>query len=151
MDQFQKQFDIKTSSLSMYLGKRVTVDRNKQNVVPDPSEFVSDLLEKFGMKVSNPMPTPMVAQMSAVNAGEKLVFKKHELYQAIGGNLIYLSCWSRVSRQDIAFAVPELSRFVSVPSDAHLVAAKHLLVYLKGNRAKDLGMVYSRPVSSPDS
>ena len=34
--QFQKRFDIKTGSVSVYLGNRVTVDRTRQNVVlPD--------------------------------------------------------------------------------------------------------------------
>ena len=69
------------------------------------------------------------------------------------GSLLYLSCWFR---QDIAFAVSELSRLVSVPcelvvvsSDAQLVAAKHLLWHLQGT--KDLGLVYSRPVSRPEN
>ncbi len=34
-DQFQKRFDIKTGSVSVFLGNRVTVDSNRQNVVLD--------------------------------------------------------------------------------------------------------------------
>ena len=139
-DQFKKRFDIKTGSVSMYLGNRVTVDRAKQNVVLDQTEFVSELLEKFGMKDCNPAPTPMIARLSAVNSGEKLNAEDHELYRTIVGSLLYLSCWSR---PDISFAVSELSRFVAAPGHAHLVAAKHLLRYLKGTY--DLGIVYSRP------
>jgi hypothetical protein len=139
-DQFRKRFDIKTGSVSMYLGNRVTVDQNRQNVVLDQTEFVRELLERFGMKDSTPVSTPMVARLSSVNAGEKLEAKDHELYRAIVGSLLYLACWSR---PDIALAVSELSRFVSVPCHAHLVAAKHLLRYLNGT--KELGMVYSKP------
>ena len=56
------------------------------------------------------------------------------------GSLLYLACWSR---PDIALAVSELSRFVSAPCHAPLVAAKHLLRYLNGT--KGLGLVYSKP------
>ena len=67
-DQFQKRFDIKTGSLSVYLGNRVTVDRTRQNVVLDQTEFVSELLERFGMKDGTPVLTPMAARLSNVNA-----------------------------------------------------------------------------------
>ena len=91
-------------------------------------------------KDCNPAPTPMIARLSAVNSGEKRDAEDHELYRTLVGSLLYLSCWSR---PDISFAVSELSRFVAAPGHEHLVAAKHLLRYLKGTN--DLGIVYSRP------
>ena len=139
-DRFKKRFEVKTGSVSMCLGNRVTVDRAKQNVVLDQAEFVSELLERFGVKDCNPAPTPMIARLSAVRSGEKLNAVDHELYCTIAGSLLHLSCWSR---PDISFAVSELSRFVAAPGHVHLVAAKHLIRYLKGT--KDLGIVYSRP------
>ena len=138
MFQFQKRFDFKTGSVSVYLGNRVTVDRTLRNVVLDQTEFVSELLERFGMKDSTPVPTPMVTRLSNVNAGEKLESKEHELYRAVVGSLLYLACWSR---PDIAMAVSELSRFVSSLCHVHLVAAKQLQRYLNGT--KELGRVYS--------
>ena len=39
---------------------------------------MSELLERFGMKDSIPVPTPMVARLSNVNTGEKLESKEHE-------------------------------------------------------------------------
>jgi hypothetical protein len=81
-------------------------------------------------------------RLSSVNAGEILQAADHELYHAIVGSLLYLACWS-LSRPDIALAVSELSKFVSSPCHAHLVAAKHLLRYLNGT--KELGMVYLKP------
>jgi hypothetical protein len=139
-DQFRTRFEIKTGSVSMYLGNRVTVDQSRQNVVLDQTEFVSELLERFGMKDSTPV--SMVARLSSVNAGEILQATDHEFYRAIVGSLLYLACWSRL---DISLAVSEPSRFVSLPCQCHalLVAAKHLLRYLKGT--KELGMVYSKP------
>jgi hypothetical protein len=67
----------------MYLGNRVSIDQNRQNVVLDQTEFVGELLERFGMKDSTPMSTPMVARLSSVNAGEILQATDHELYRAI--------------------------------------------------------------------
>jgi hypothetical protein len=127
--------------VSIYLGNRVTADRNRQNVVLDhhQTEFVSELLERFSMKDSTPVSTPIVA-MSSVNAGETLQAADHELYRVIVGRLIYLACRSR---PDITLAVSELSRYVSFPCHAHLAAAQHLLRYLNGT--KELGVVYSRP------
>ena len=62
------------------------------------------------------------------------------LFRSTGvGSLLYLACWTR---PDIAFAVSELSRFVSAPAAAHGKALKHLLRYLKGTM--DLGVVYSK-------
>ena len=141
-EDFRKRFDVKSGSVSVYLGNKVTVDRARQNVVLDQEEFLSEVLDKFGMKDSASAPTPMVARLSAVNAGEKLDSKTHELYRTIVGSLLYLACWSR---PDIAFAVSELSRFVSCPGQTHMVAAKHLLRYLNGT--KNLGLVYSAPES----
>ena len=58
------------------------------------------------------------------------------------GSLLYLARWSR---PDIAFAVSELSTFVSCPGQTHMVAAKHLLRYLNGT--KNPGLLYSGPAS----
>ena len=139
-EDFRKRFDIKSGSVSVYLGNKVTVDRACQKIVLDQEEYLNEVLDKFGMQDSASVPTPMVARLSAVNSGEKLDSKAHELYRAIVGSLLYLACWSR---PDIAFAISELSRFVSAPCHTHMVAAKHLLRYLNGT--KQLGLVYSAP------
>ncbi len=111
-------------------------------MILDQTEFVSELLEIFGMKDSTPVSTQMVARFSSVIAGEILQATYHELYRSIVGSLLYLAC-CQWSRQDISLAVSELSRFVLSQCHAHLVAAKHLLRYLKGT--KELGMVYLKP------
>ena len=60
------------------------------------------------------------------------------------GSLLYLASWTR---PDIAFAVSQLSRFVSNPGKPHLEAAKRVFRYI--NKTKKLGLTYSSPVSLP--
>ena len=98
---------------------------------------------KFKMENSSPVSTPIADRLSDGDRGKALSKQEQEKYRAIVGSLLYLSCWTR---PDISFAVSELSRFVAEPGDKHLVAAKHLLRYVKGT--KDLGLRFSRPCDS---
>jgi hypothetical protein len=82
----------------------------------------------------------MVQRLSSMDGGEKLSVKDHEVYRNMVGSLLYLACWTR---PDIAFAVSELSRFVSSPGQFHMAAVKHLIRYLQGSR--ELGIMYSKP------
>ncbi|KAL3729902.1 hypothetical protein ACJRO7_026971 [Eucalyptus globulus] len=50
------------------------------------------------------------------------------MYRSLIGCLMYLTA----TRPDILFAVSVLSRFMSDPSQLHLIAAKRILRYLKG-------------------
>ena len=61
------------------------------------------------------------------------------------GSLLYLASWTR---PDIAFAVSELSRFISNPGKPHLEAAKHVFRYLR--KTVNLGLAYRTSASLPD-
>ena len=50
------------------------------------------------------------------------------MYRQMIGSLMYLTN----TRPDICFAVSTLSQFVTDPRHVHLIAAKHILRYLKG-------------------
>ena len=82
-EDFSKRFDVKSASVSVYLGNKLTVDRACQKVVLDQEEYLNEVLAKFGKQDSASVPTPIVARLSAVNSGEKLDSKAHELYRAI--------------------------------------------------------------------
>ena len=97
----------------------MTVDSACQKVVLDQEEYLTKVLDKFGMQDSALVPTPMVAWLSAVNSGVKLHSKAHELYRAIVGSLL---------------------------CHTHMVAAKHLFRYLNGT--KQLGLVFSAHTNS---
>jgi hypothetical protein len=108
------------------------VDSNKLTVnYNDQTQYIDELLTRFEMSDCNPVSIPMVQRLSSMDGGEKLSVKDHEVYRNMVGSLLYLACWTRA---DIAFAVSELSRFVSSPGQFHMAAVKHLIRYLQGSR-----------------
>jgi hypothetical protein len=135
---FRSKFDIKTRHVQLYLGNQITVDQTKLSVQINQSQYIDDLLQRFEMTNCNPVSTPMIQRLS--EKSEPLTPQEHNQYRNLIGSMLYLSCWTR---PDIAFAVSELSRFVSSPCQIHMLAAKHLLRYLKGT--KDLGLQFTKP------
>ena len=61
------------------------------------------------------------------------------LYKSTVGMLLYLSGWTR---PDIAFAISNLARFCSKPTEEHWVAVKCILRYLKGRANYGLLYIY---------
>jgi hypothetical protein len=59
------------------------------------------------------------------------------MYKQIIGSLMYLTN----TRPDIYFVVNNLSQFLVEPRHVHLVAAKHVMRYLKGTL--DFGLIYN--------
>ena len=58
------------------------------------------------------------------------------MYHEMIGSLIYLTN----TRPDICFVVNTLSQFLTEPRNVHLIAAKHILRYLRGT--VDYGLKY---------
>ena len=81
------------------------------------------------------MTTPMVSNLNLLSdASSKSVDSK--MYFQMIGSLMYLTNM----RPDICFAVNTLSQFLIDPRSDHLIAAKHILRYLKGT--VDYGLKY---------
>ena len=138
--QLKQRFDIKSGDVGVYLGNKIGVESEKFNVSIDQSDYIDQLLVKFDMVTSHAVGTPMTGRLSSQEKGDALSNEDKSSYRVIVGSLLYLSCWTR---PDIAFAVSELSRFVSDPGQVHMQAAKRVLRYLAGT--KDLGLKFTRP------
>jgi hypothetical protein len=81
------------------------------------------------------MNTPMETKLKLlVDTSSELI--DATLYRQIIGSLLYLT----TTRLDICFPVNTLSRFLVKPTHVHLVAAKHVMRYLKGTL--DCGLNY---------
>jgi hypothetical protein len=87
-----------------------------------------EILKRFDMLECKPMNTPMNQSMSELIDAT--------LYRQIIGSLMYLTN----TRPDICFVVNTLSQLLVEPGRVHLVAAKHVMRYLKGTI--DYGLIY---------
>jgi hypothetical protein len=92
------------------------------------------------MDRANPsnLPIPAGIVLKSTDGDILLVGDDIYLYRQIVGSTIYLS---NNTRPDIAYAVGQLARFMSVPAVTHLQIAKQLLRYLAGTI--DVGITYS--------
>jgi hypothetical protein len=81
------------------------------------------------------MPTPMVTNLKLLSDTSSEIVDV-TMYRQMIGSLMYLTN----TRPDICFAVNTLSQYMVEPRHVHLVAAKHVLRYLKGTI--DYGLRY---------
>jgi hypothetical protein len=79
-------------------------------------------------------PTAINFKKDLYSAGDLLAESDKQLYQSFVGSFT----WAMI----VAFAIGELSKFVSKPSRKHLIAAKRVIQYL--NFTKDYHLRYSR-------
>ena len=73
------------------------------------------------------MATPMASNLKLLSVASSETVDATMYHQMIG-SLMYLMN----TRLDICFAVNTLSQFLTDPRQVHLIAAKHILRYLKG-------------------
>jgi hypothetical protein len=88
------------------------------------TKYIQDILNKFGMKDTKPIKTPMGTNGHLdLDTGGKSVDQK--VYRSMIGSLLYLCA----SRPDIMLSVC-IARFQADPKEAHLTAVKRILRYL---------------------
>jgi hypothetical protein len=123
-----------------FLGMRFT--RGPDDAISiDQEPYIRAVLERFGMENCKPVSTPMAATGARLVKvdGEDDDNVDEKLYQSIVGSLMYaMLC----TRPDVAFAVQQLSQFLSKPTDAHLQAAKRVLRYFQGTKTN--GITFKR-------
>ena len=89
---------------------------------------ITALLHKFHMHDCNPARTPMVTDFNAFPRTETETAPSFE-YPSLIGALLWIA---RMTRPDILFAVIKLSAFMKTFTEAHVLAGKRILRYLKG-------------------
>jgi hypothetical protein len=131
--------------VSKVLGIHVTKPNNTGSVRINQNHYIHQILVEFGMENAKPASTPMSSSIKLDDETSKILSRDdHELYRRIIGKLMFAAVAVRI---DIALAVNRLSQYLSEPRRVHLLAAKHVLRYLKGS--PNLGILYkSTPVSN---
>ena len=99
-------------------------------------KYTVEILKRFEMLDCKAIPTPMVSNLKFFSdlASEPVDVT---LYRQIIGSLMYLTN----TRLDIFFHVNTLSHYMVDPRRVHLIAAKHVMRYLKGTL--EFGLCYS--------
>jgi hypothetical protein len=135
-DSMMKTFDMTDlGKMRHFLG--VEVIQDSQGIFMCQHRYAKEILERFGMKNSNAVCSPMVTgtKLSKHDQGNEV--DPTQFKQNIG-SLMYLTA----TRPDLMFAVNMIARFMEHPVETHMTAAKRILRYLKGTI--ELGILYKR-------
>ena len=89
--------------------------------------YVADILHRAAMTNCNPCLTPVDTKAKLAPDDGKPIADP-TLYRSLAGALQYLT----FTRPDIAFAVQQVCLFMHDPREAHFLALKRILRYLKG-------------------
>ena len=113
------------------LGILVERDRKNRTVYLSQVNYLSSVLDKFGMTECKPASTPLDASVQLVAATESDTVNDQSIpYLSAVGSIMYaMIC----TRPDLAFAISEVSKFSSKFTSQHWTAVKHILRYIKGS------------------
>lgn len=130
------EFDMKDLGLLHYfLG--LDVWQKKNYIFLNQEKYTTDILTRFGMMECKPLATPMETNLHKLKIeAEDSEPTDPTLYRQIVGSLMYLVN----THPNICYVTNVLSHFMCEPKKIHLMAAKHILRYLRGTIG--LGLKY---------
>lgn len=119
--QLENEFDVRVLSATYFLG--LTIKLDDHNLTISQENFINKIVERFGMVDCNTVARPI----------NEYVVQNNEIvtnvpYREAVGAVMYSMT---MTRPDIAFTVGYLSRYSHNPTNAHWLAVKRLLRYLK--------------------
>lgn len=129
---------------SSVLGIRIIRDKSNGSIAIDQSQYLADVLNRFGMSDCNAVSTPLdlnqkISSKMSPSSGDEMEAMSNVPYEQAIGSLLFAA---QVTRPDICFAVNLLSRYSKNPGHGHWAAVKRIMRYIKGSLNKKL--VYYR-------
>ena len=129
-----EEFEMKDLGLMHYfLGLEVW--QSSEGIFLNQGKYAVEILKRFNMLECKALATPMDSNLKFLTDDSSELVDV-TLYRQIIGSLMYLT----TTRPDICFVVNTLSQYLVQPRRVHLVAAKHVMRYLKGTI--DFGLYY---------
>lgn len=103
--------------------------------------YAREVLARFGMEETNAVRNPIVSgtKLKKDEHGERV---DETMFKQLVGSLMYLT----VTKPDLMYGVCLISRFMANPRMSHWLAAKRILIYLKGTT--EFGIFYKRSESN---
>ena len=139
----RKSFSMKDLGEASYiLGIKIYRDRSKHLVGLSQSTYIDKVLNRFNMNECKKGFIPMSHGVTlsdtqcASTPDEQERMGRVPYASAIGSIMYAMIC----TRLDVSYALSVMSKYQSNPGDAHLVAVKNILTYLR--RTKDRFLVY---------
>lgn len=125
--------------MNHFLGVKVVQDPKEEVIWIGQPLYTDSILEKFGMSDAKPISTPVAVNTKLMLGTEDSEYFDKPTYQSAVGCLLYLAT---KTRPDITFAVSQVARFTSNPTQQHWTAVKRIFRYLKGT--SHYGLVYRK-------
>lgn len=135
-DTMKAKFSMKDlGKISYFLG--IQFEQKEGEITMDQKKYIQKMLERYGMSECKARYTPSELKVEGVNTeeGDNNEMANPREYREIVGSLIYaMTC----TRPDISWIVSKLSQTLANPKAENLVAAEHVLRYLKGTNDYEL-------------
>ena len=133
--EFKKRFEISDlGKIKWLLGLEVNYNKDARTISISQGTYVDKLIERFGLKNTNSMSTPLepgvtLSSSQSPSTPRKTAEMQHISYKELIGSI----AWSAlVTCPDISFSSLTLAQFMHNPGHAHWEAGKHDVRYLKG-------------------
>lgn len=140
------KFNVKDmGELKYFLGVKVIQDIAGGNVWIGQPSYTETILQQFSMTEAKSVKTPVNPSIKLSKATDESKCVDPEMYQSAVGKLLYLSTRTR---PDVTFAVCNVAKYTSNPTEEHWKAVKHILRYLVGTI--NYGLLYNRADSSSE-
>ena len=141
--ELNKRFPTKhLGEVMWYMGSEYRRDREKGTLEISQTQFIRNVVERFGVTKTSPIPASPSLDLRYVSDEEPAMDVN---FREIVGSLMWIA---NQTRPDISNAVRAIARFSHDPKEVHLKAARKIFEFL--NATTHLGVTFRRESSLED-